>query len=385
MSYLLNLIFNLLSKKSLSPKDYGCQLLISNILKKFGFNIEFFNKKGVTNLLATTGFGNKTLLLVGHSDVVPSGPIIDWKNNPFIPSLNKEGYIISRGIADMKGSLGAMIIATCQFLKLYPIFNGKLAFLITSDEEGYGKYGTKYVINKLIERKERIKYCLIGEPTSSFKTCDTIKIGRRGSLNATIRVYGVQGHIAYIKNLLNPIHLLIKIAHYLLKIKWDKGNKYFYKTNFQISNFNAGLGVNNIIPKYAKLLCNFRFSNEITVNEIKKKVKKVFLLFNLKNNKDYNIKWYISGEPYITKKGNLLNAVNFGINYICKFKPKIKTSGGISDGRFIYNICHQIIELGLKNKTIHKINESILFSDIVLLTKVYQIIIEYLFIGAKEI
>lgn len=387
MYYLLNLVFNLLSKKSITPKDKGCQLLISNILKKFCFNIEFFNKKGVENLWATKGIGKTTLLFVGHTDVVPSGPINEWKHHPFIPSLNNKGYIISRGIVDMKGSLCAMIKATCNFLKLYPKYKGKIAFLITSDEEGDGKYGTKYVINKLIKRKEIIKYCIIGEPTSKKYTCDTIKIGRRGSLNAKIIIYGIQGHIAYTKTLLNPIHILINVTHYLLKIKWDKGNKYFSKTSFQISNFNAGLGVNNILPKYAKLLCNFRFSNEITVNEIKKKVINIFLLFNLKNNKDYKIEWYISGEPYVTKKGKLLNAVNFGINYICKLQPQINTNGGISDGRFINKTCNQLIELGLKNDTIHKINECVLFSDIILLTKVYQIIIEYLLIlyGAKEI
>lgn len=380
MYYILNLVFNLLSKKSITPNDNGCQLLISNILKNFCFKIEYFNKKGVYNLWATKGIGKKTLLFVGHTDVVPSGPKNEWKNNPFIPSLNKKGYIISRGIVDMKGSLSAMIKATCNFLILYPKYKGKIAFLITSDEEGDGKYGTKYVINKLIKRKEIIKYCIIGEPTSKTYTCDTIKIGRRGSLNANITIFGIQGHIAYTKKILNPIHRLINVTHYLLKIKWDKGNKYFYKTSFQISNFNAGLGVNNIIPKYAKLLCNFRFSNEITVKEIKKKVNKIFLLFNLKKNKDYKIEWYISGEPYITKKGKLLNAVIFGINYICNLKPKINTNGGISDGRFIYKSCKQLIELGLKNDTIHKINECVLFSDIILLTKVYQIIIEYLFI-----
>ncbi|AGI27017.1 Succinyl-diaminopimelate desuccinylase [Candidatus Portiera aleyrodidarum] len=380
MYYILNLVFNLLSKKSITPKDKGCQVVISNILKKLGFNIEVFNKKGVYNLWATNGSGKKTLVFVGHTDVVPSGPIYEWKNNPFIPSLNNQGYIISRGIVDMKGSLSAMINSTCNFLKLYPKYKGKIAFLITSDEEGDGKYGTKYVINKLIKRKEIIKYCIIGEPTSKNYTCDTIKIGRRGSLNAKIIIFGIQGHIAYTKTLLNPIHILINVTHYLLKIQWDKGNKDFSKTIFQISNCNAGLGVNNSLPNYAQLLCNFRFSNLITVNEIQKKVSKIFLFFNLKNNKDYKIEWDISGEPYITKKGKLLKAVKFGINYICNLQPKINTNGGISDGRFINKNCNQLIELGLTNDTIHKINEGVLFSEIILLTKVYQIIIEYLFI-----
>ncbi|CAA3708736.1 Succinyl-diaminopimelate desuccinylase [Candidatus Portiera aleyrodidarum] len=383
MYYLLNLVFNLLSKKSITPKDNECQFLIGCILSKFGFEIDVLNKKGVYNLWASKGFGKTTLLFVGHTDVVPSGTIKEWKHPPFIPFLNNKGYIISRGIVDMKGSLCAMIKATCNLIKIYPKYKGKISFLITSDEEGEGKYGTNYVINKIIKRKEIINSCIIGEPTSKIFVGDTLKIGRRGSLNAKIIVYGIQSHIAYTKTLLNPIHILINLTHYLLKIKWDKGNKYFSKTSFQISNFNAGLGVTNMLPNYAKLLCNFRFSNELTANEIKNKVSNIFLLFNLENNKDYKIEWYISGEPYITNKGKLLNAVTFGIKYICKLLPQINTNGGISDGRFIKKTCNQIIELGLKNDTIHKINECVFFSDIILLTKVYQIIIEYLFIYQK--
>lgn len=390
MYHLLNLVFNLLSKKSITPNDKGCQFLISNILKKFCFIVDVFNKKGVQNLWVTKEIVTNKLLFVGHTDVVPSGPIKAWKTHPFIPSVNNKGNIISRGIVDMKGSLCAMIKATCIFIKLYPKYKDKIAFLITSDEEGDAQYGTKYVINKFKKRKEIIKYCIIGEPTSKTNTGDTLKIGRRGSLNAKIIIYGIQGHIAYTKPLLNPIHSLINLTHYLLKIRWDKGNKYFTKTSFQISNFKAGLCVTNMLPKYAKLLCNFRFSNELTVQQIKNKLSNIFLLFNLKKNKDFKIKWYISGEPYITKKGNLLNAVVFGINYICKIKPKTNTTGGISDGRFVNKICNQLIELGLKNETIHKINECVCFSDIILLTKLYQIILEYLFVykihidGAKE-
>ncbi|AFS18903.1 succinyl-diaminopimelate desuccinylase [Candidatus Portiera aleyrodidarum] len=380
MYYLLKLVLNLLSKNSITPNDKGCQYLLSNIFKRLCFRVEVFNKKGVHNLWVTNGFCKKTLLFVGHTDVVPSGPIKAWEINPFLPYLNNRGYIISRGIVDMKGSLCSMIKATCNFIKLYPKSKEKIAFLITSDEEGDGNYGTKYVINKLIKRNEIINYCIIGEPTSKSNTGDTLKIGRRGSLNAKIIIYGIQGHIAYTKQLLNPIHILINIIHYLLKIRWDKGNKYFSKTSFQISNFIAGLGVSNMLPKYAKVLCNFRFSNELTVNKIKTKVSNIFLLFNLNKKKDFKINWYLSGEPYLTKKGTLLNAVIFGINYMCKIQPKKNTNGGISDGRFVKNLCKQIIELGLINATIHKINECVCVSDIILLTKLYQLIIEYLFI-----
>ncbi|CDZ16318.1 Succinyl-diaminopimelate desuccinylase [Candidatus Johnevansia muelleri] len=372
----LNLAMDLISRRSITPKDAGCQYIISKRLSNLGFNIETIKINNVTNLWATRGIG-KTLAFLGHTDVVPSGPEYIWKTPPFTPTLY-ERYIYGRGAADMKCSLAAMVTAIERFINNNPSHKGRIAILLTSDEEGKAIYGTKAVIDKLYQRNEKIEYCIVGEPSCVYKFGDMIKNGRRGSLNSKIIIYGIQGHIAYEKSLINPIHIAIPVILALITEKWNCGNKFFTATSFQISNFNAGIGAENVVPNKAIIVCNFRFSNDIKISQIRTRVKLIFANHGLFENVDYHIDWSLSGEPFITNEGELIDAVITGVKIICGMSPIISTSGGTSDGRFLSKLGSQVIELGLVGKTIHKINECVLVSDLYLLTTTYQTIIEYL-------
>lgn len=371
----INLAKQLVSCPSISPIDYGCQNIILSRLKKIGFVIEKINIKETSNFFAWKGTGKKTLLFVGHTDVVSIGEEKKWTFPPFNLTMDRNGMLFGRGIADMKGALAAMIIATERFIKKYQHHN-RLAFLITSDEESDGLNGTVKVVNKLIERKEKIDYCLVGEPTSNIILGDNIKNGRRGSLNCTLTIYGEQSHVAYAK-INNPIHNVLPFLNELLNTVWDKGNKFFPSTKMQITNFTVNNCSVNIIPEKCFIKFNFRFSSELTDNIIKNRV--INILNNYKIN--YDISWQTSGHPFLTEKGNLLDTIIEVIEYFNNIKPTISTDGGTSDGRFIAGMGSvQIVEFGLVNSTIHKINECVKSSDLFLLSLMYQKILEKLLV-----
>lgn len=332
------------------------------------------NFNDTSNIWAYKGQG-KTFLFCGHTDVVHPGDIKLWKFPPFLPTINK-GFLFGRGAVDMKGALSSMLIATKNFVKKYPTHKGRLAFLITSDEEASGLNGTQKVIKKLKNQNEKIEYCLVGEPTSKNIVGDIIKNGRRGSLTVYLNIYGIQGHVAYPKISKNPIHEIIPFLNELILTKLDNGNKYFSRSNIQIVNIQTNNISSNLIPNKCTLEINIRFNNELT----EKKIQSYIINLLKKYNINYSIKWNLFGLPFITKKNKLLNIVIKSIKYKNKEikKPKINTDGGTSDGRFIANIDTEVIELGLVNSTIHKINECVKIQDLKILSLIYQDILEKL-------
>ncbi|XBC39822.1 MAG: succinyl-diaminopimelate desuccinylase [Buchnera aphidicola (Chaetogeoica yunlongensis)] len=372
-SSVINFAKQLISIPSVSPMDLGCQELISNRLIGLGFSVEQININNTSNIWACKGSGN-TLMFAGHTDVVSAGNLDHWKFPPFSPTIYR-GNFFGRGIVDMKGALSAMIIAVERYIKKYPNFKGRLAFLITSDEESQALDGTKKVILNLIHRKESIDYCIIGEPSSVKRLGDVIKYGRRGSITACIRIYSIQKHIAYSKLFDNPIHQTIFFLKELLSTCWGRQNKFFASTSVQIYEIKSQSISSNMIPCKLTVKFNFRFNNEITSSEIKEKVQE--LLSN--SNIEYSINWNLSGDPFLTKIGLLSDVVIQSIKSVCNIVPKLSTSGGTSDGRFISKICSEIIELGLVNKTIHKVNEKTKVEDLEVLSLMYENIITRLF------
>ncbi|NIH16737.1 MAG: succinyl-diaminopimelate desuccinylase [Buchnera aphidicola (Periphyllus lyropictus)] len=376
---MLNKIIKL-SKKfikipSVSPYDLGCQKIIFKRLKKIGFTIENININKTNNLLAFKGKG-KTLIFLGHTDVVPVGNIKKWKTNPFNPIIIND-FLFGRGISDMKGSLAAMIVATESYIQENPFHKGRISFLITSDEESSGNDGTVKVVKILKKRKEMINYCLVGEPTSNTVLGDVIKNGRRGSLNVNLIIYGKQGHIAYPNLAENPIHKILNFVHQLVNFKWDKGNNYFQPSVLQISYISSGIkNITNVIPDFLKINFNIRYNTEINKKIIIFQVKKFLLKYNLK----YKIKWVHSAKPFITKSGKLLKVVKKSIYKYNSFFPVLSTSGGTSDGRFFSDMNTEIIELGLVNKTIHKVNECVKIKDLLSLSIIYKNILKNIFI-----
>ncbi|CAL4318524.1 Succinyl-diaminopimelate desuccinylase [Buchnera aphidicola (Periphyllus testudinaceus)] len=360
---------------SISPLDLGCQKIISKRLKKIGFSVEEININQTNNLWAYRGTG-KTLTFLGHTDVVPPGDLNEWNTDPFKPKIINN-FLFGRGISDMKGSLSSMIVATEYFIKKNPFHKGRISFLITSDEESSGNDGIKKVIKILKKRKENIEYCLVGEPTSDIFLGDVIKNGRRGSLSAELIIYGTQGHIAYPNLADNPIHKSIYFLKKLISLELDSGNRHFQSSNLQIFNLSSGQkNITNIIPNSIHIGLNIRYNTEITKEEIVFKIEKLLL----KNNLKYNINWIFSGYPFITQSGLLLNTVKNSIFNIQKFIPTLSTSGGTSDGRFFSCINSEIIELGLINKTIHKVNECAKIKDLYILAKIYKDILKNIFI-----
>ncbi|BAP58818.1 succinyl-diaminopimelate desuccinylase [Candidatus Tachikawaea gelatinosa] len=370
---IVQLTKDLIKKKSITPDDAGCQTLLINRLKKFNFHIKKLNIDDTHNFWATHGNNGKTLIFLGHTDVVSPGNIKNWIHNPF-ESVISDNFIFGRGASDMKGAIAAMIIAAENFVLKYPEHLGKLAFLITSDEEGSGKNGIKKVIKKIIKNNERLDYCIVGEPTSSEKLGDIIKNGRRGSMSAYLTVYGIQGHVAYPNLIINPVHQIIPFLNELLLINWDKETTCDVPTQIQITNIKADYLCENIIPGKIFIQFNFRFNNEINSIYIKKIVEKLLK----KNNLNFSIKWKIFANPFLTKKGKLMDVVLKILNLYNGFYPKIETSGGTSDGRFLAEQGAEVIELGPINKTIHKNNECINIKDIQKLSLIYQKIIEQL-------
>ena len=366
MSTTLELAKSLISKASVTPDDCGCQAIIIDRLKKIGFEIHPLKFGDVDNFWAVHGNRGPLFAFAGHTDVVPAGDENAWNTKPFEPTI-KDGFLYGRGAADMKGGLASMVTATEEFIKDNPNHNGRIAFLITSDEEGVAVNGTVKVMEYLTENNQKIDYCLLGEPSSTSITGDVIKNGRRGSLNGVMKVHGKQGHVAYPHLAKNPIHHVSPALNDLCKQEWDNGNDYFPATSFQISNIHSGDGVTNVIPGDATVMFNFRYSTETTKKELQKKVHEILDSHNL----DYSIEWSHSGYPFLTPQGELVSACIEAIKKTKGIEPELSTSGGTSDGRFIAQEGTQVIELGPVNATIHQVNESVLVQDLDDLSEIY--------------
>lgn len=363
----------LIACRSLTPFDNGCQEILINRLEKIGFNIERIRCGEVDNLWARRGTSAPLVCFAGHTDVVPTGPLEKWDSDPFKPEI-RDDRLYGRGAADMKGSVAAFITAIEAFVAEHPNHGGSIALLITSDEEGIAIDGTVKVVEALKARNEPIDYCIVGEPTCVDALGDTIKNGRRGSLSGTLIVKGIQGHIAYPHLAKNPIHLAAPAIAELARTKWDEGNEYFPPTTWQISNINGGTGATNVIPGEVMMLFNFRFSTASTVESLKARVHEILDPQNI----DYDLRWELSGKPYLTPRGNLVEAISGAIKTVTGIEPQLSTSGGTSDGRFIADICPQVVEMGPRNATIHKINEYVEVKDLEQLPEIYRLTLENL-------
>ena len=368
----LDLAKELISRRSLTPDDAGCQEILIERLKKLGFKIEPMRFGFVDNFWARRGTTAPVLCFAGHTDVVPTGPVEQWDSEPFTPT-ERDGMLYGRGSADMKTSLAAFITAIEGFVAQHPDHAGSIALLITSDEEGIAIEGTVKVVEALQARNELIDYCVVGEPTCVDKLGDTVKNGRRGSLSGQLIVKGIQGHIAYPHLAKNPIHLAAPAIAELAATEWDKGNEFFPPTTWQISNMNGGTGATNVIPGEVEILFNFRFCTASTVEGLKSKV----LAILDKHGLQYSIEWEYS-KPYITARGNLVEAISSAIKETTGVDAELSTSGGTSDGRFIADICPQVVELGPRNATIHKLNECVELDHVEPLREIYQRTLEKL-------
>ena len=368
----LELTTALIERESVTPKDAGCQQLMMDRLTAIGFKCTPLRFGDVDNFWAVYGDSGPLLCFAGHTDVVPTGPIEKWQSHPFKPEV-RAGILYGRGAADMKASLAAMVVACEEFIAKNPTPSGRIAFLITSDEEGIAINGTVKVVEWL-KGKDKIDYCLIGEPSSTNSLGDVIKNGRRGSLNAKLKVNGIQGHIAYPHLSDNPIHKAAPAIAELAATEWDHGNEFFPATSCQISNINSGTGATNIIPGTLEALFNFRYSTELTDELIKQKTHAIFDKYNL----DYEIEWQLSGVPFLTPGGELVEATVKAIKQVTGIDTELSTTGGTSDGRFIAPTGVQVVELGPINLTIHKIDECVSVEDIEPLTEIYLKIIEEL-------
>ncbi|MFT5277324.1 MAG: succinyl-diaminopimelate desuccinylase [Glaciecola sp.] len=357
---------DLVSRPSVTPSDEGCQDYMKDILAPIGFNIDAMIFEDTTNMWCRRGSEKPVFCFAGHTDVVPTGPENEWKFPPFEPTI-EDGFIYGRGTADMKGSLAAMLCATEQFVADHPNHKGSIAYLITSDEEGPFINGTTRVIDTLEARNEKIDYCIVGEPSSTLHTGDVIKNGRRGSLTGDLVVKGIQGHVAYPHLVINPIHKIAPALTELSTTVWDKGNAYFPPTSFQVSNIHAGTGAGNVVPGTVEVCFNFRFSTEVTDQQLIDQVTSVLA----KHGVDYDINWTFNGQPFITEAGLLVDAVVSSIEQVTGIKTELSTAGGTSDGRFIAPTGAQVIELGPENATIHKLNEKVSIANLQSLERVY--------------
>lgn len=357
---------DLMSRASVTPADKGCQELMIARLEAIGFTIERMRFGEVDNFWARRGTSAPVLAFAGHTDVVPSGPVDQWHTPPFEPTI-KDGYLYGRGAADMKGSLAAWVVALEEFIAQHPNHRGSLALLITSDEEGPFVDGTMRVISTLEARGEKMDWCIVGEPSSTNTLGDVIKNGRRGSLTANITAKGIQGHVAYPHLVDNPIHKIAPVLAELAATRWDEGNNSFPPTSFQIANINGGTGASNVVPGHVDIMCNFRYSTELTADELTAKVEAMLA----KHKIDYDIHWTYNGLPFLTESGALVNACRDAIKATTGTDTQLSTAGGTSDGRFIAPTGAQVVELGPCNGTIHKLNECVKVSDLEQLTQVY--------------
>lgn len=362
----LSLAKELIARASVTPEDAGCQQLLAGRLQNLGFHIEHLRFGKVDNLWARRGTETPLFVFAGHTDVVPAGPLAQWKSNPF-ESIVRDGKLYGRGAADMKGSLAAMVAATAQFLGQHPDHKGSIGFLLTSDEEGPAVSGTVKVVEHLLARDERIDWCLVGEPTCSARVGDTIKNGRRGSLSGVLTVYGQQGHVAYPHLADNPVHRAAPALAELSGIQWDQGNEHFPPTTFQISNIHAGTGADNVIPGDLKVHFNFRYSTAATHTELQQRVEALLGRHKL----NYRLDWTLSGKPFLTSRGELIDAVTRAIREETGIETELSTAGGTSDGRFIAPTGAQVVELGPVNATIHKIDECVGIEELEKLTAIY--------------
>jgi len=373
MTATLDLAKQLIEIPSITPDDMGCQKMIAERLSNIGFNIENMRFGEVDNLWARLGDSGSLFVFAGHTDVVPTGPVEKWRNHPFTPTI-ENNVMTARGTADMKSSIAAMVCACETLVSEGEKLNGSIAFLITSDEEGPATEGTVKVIETLEQRNEKIDMCLVGEPSSTSKMGDVIKNGRRGSIGATLTIHGKQGHIAYPHLAENPVHLFADTLKDLVNEKWDEGNDFFPPTSFQISNINAGTGATNVIPGDLEILFNLRFSTEITHQEIQQRIEAILD----KNKLNYSIDWVVSGQPFLTAEGELVDAAVAAIKTVCDIDTELSTAGGTSDGRFIAPTGAQVVELGPINDSIHQINENIDINDLEKLTLIYTQILRNL-------
>jgi succinyl-diaminopimelate desuccinylase len=359
MSDTLALTQDLIARASVTPADEGCQDVLAGRLERVGFRVERLRYGSVDNLWARHGGDGPVLCFAGHTDVVPTGPLEEWQSHPFTPTV-RDGLLFGRGAADMKSGLAAMVTAVEVYLGARPEHRGAIAFLITSDEEGPSVDGTKRVVETLRERGERIDWCIVGEPSSEERLGDTIKIGRRGSLSGRLTVHGVQGHIAYPQLAVNPVHSFAPALAELVSRVWDQGDEHFQPTSFQVSNLTAGTGAPNVIPGELKARFNLRYSPVQSLESLKNTVEQILTRHHVR----YTLEWYVSGEPFYTQPGALSQAVSDAVRAITGTAPALSTGGGTSDGRFIAPMGAQVVELGVINTSIHKVNESVRIQDI---------------------
>jgi succinyl-diaminopimelate desuccinylase len=369
----LALTEDLLRRPSVSPEDHGCLDVIGARLAALGFRVERLDFGPVANLWARHGDDSPVLCFAGHTDVVPTGPREEWRTDPFEPTVI-DGMLYGRGAADMKSGLAAMVTATERFLARHAKHRGTLAFLLTSDEEGPSVDGTRKVVEVLEARHEKIDWCVVGEPTSGSEFGDTIKVGRRGSLSGRLTVHGVQGHIAYPQLADNPVHGFAPALAELVATHWDEGNEFFQPTTFQVSNIAAGTGAPNVIPGEMKVRFNLRFSTEQTVAQLQQRV----LAILDRHDVNYSLEWFVSGLPFLTRPGTLTAAVEQAVRETAGRTPQYSTTGGTSDGRFIAPTGAQVVELGVVNATIHKVNECVRVADVERLSAAYERVMELL-------
>jgi succinyl-diaminopimelate desuccinylase len=362
---------DLIAQSSVTPLDGDCQKMLARRLEAIGFHIEHMafgeGVERVQNLWARRGKAGPVLCFAGHTDVVPTGPLEQWNSDPFVPSI-RDGKLYGRGAADMKTSLAAMVVACEEFVANHPQHAGSIAFLITSDEEGVAVNGTVKVVEALKARNELLDYCVVGEPTAVKVLGDMIKNGRRGSMSGKLTVRGVQGHIAYPHLAKNPIHLAAPALTELVNEKWDEGNEYFPPTSWQVSNIHGGTGASNVIPGTVVIDFNFRFSPESTIEGLQQRVRAILA----KHGFDYDLTWSISGKPFMTPKGKLVNALVNAVKDVNGVTTELSTTGGTSDGRFIADICREVVELGPVNESIHKLNEHVEIAAIDQLKDIYK-------------
>ena len=367
MTSTLELLIDLIRRESVTPNDAGCQDLIAERLAVSGFNAERLNFNDTQNLWLKRGNVKPLFVFLGHTDVVPPGSLAAWDSPPFEPSI-RDGKLYGRGAADMKGGIAAFITAVERFIANHPQHQGSIAIMLTSDEEGIATHGVVKVVEVLEQRQEKIDWCLVGEPSSDKKIGDVIRVGRRGSLNAVLKVQGVQGHVAYPELADNPIHSFAPALKELTEEVWDYGNEFFPPTSLQVSNINSGTGAENIIPATAEVWFNLRFSSELSADIIRQRTRAILDKYNF----SYDLTWRLSGNPFLTSSGALIEAAHAAIKQVTGFDTVDDTGGGTSDGRFIAPTGAQVLELGALNESIHKVNENIWLEDLEVLSRIYE-------------
>jgi succinyl-diaminopimelate desuccinylase len=369
----LALACDLIARKSQTPDDAGCQAVLRARLEPLGFRCETVLSNGVTNLWARRGVAHPVVCFAGHTDVVPTGPRAAWQSDPFVPT-QRDGYLYGRGAADMKSSVAAFVVAVERLIAARAKLNGSIALLITSDEEGPATDGTVKVVEKLRAAGESLDYCIVGEPSSVDRLGDMIKNGRRGTLSGTLIVHGVQGHVAYPHLATNPIHVVAPAIAELASMRWDEGDEYFPPTTWQVSNIHAGTGATNVIPGTLELAFNFRHATASTRESLEQRFEAVLRRHRI----DFDLRWTGWGRPFLTPRGKLVQVVSEAVREVCGITPELSCTGGTSDGRFIADICREIVELGPVNASIHKLNERVAVVDLEPLAEIYQRTVERL-------